>query len=595
MARLRRLALGLFALAVISLSLAVPAAVADQMPPYGITTLTSANFQIHFASDPTSLAFLSAARANDALGFAERAYATYVAMGYAPPVDDGDGNNKIEIYIDAFAGEPLAHYSGYVTPVTPAATTTAGMIHMDVNRGVLIDSTVPNKGIDGHAIAHEVFNLFEWSIYHSTDASAMWLEESTAEWAAFQVANTLDPIPSQLGESDRSLDCIGGQCGYVPPTDTLYNAYYDRTAASGWSFFQYLSEKYGNDIVRQIWNQAAVDGVGVPATAPINEVVAGKGSTLTAAFESWINARLNGNFARKGISGVLPTPFATIQTGIAGGALPPKVVAAGHLAARYVQFKPGDPANTSVTCYGASLALNVTIPSGVASAPAVFVNVFGNTVQPLTVSGNTASITVPWSTCPTSPPMYLSLPNGTTDPLVNGNEFVVSATLTIDPKSLPTVAPPPAPVKMPGSVISVPTVDAPPSIEVFGPELIQLAADTRVLRLIVSSDGVGTLRATLGPLMLGRATLRAGHNDVRFTLSASALTALRRTAAASGFLTLAPFSPSGIVGTIVTRQVEIEPAAAQAKPAAKAKPKAKVKAKAKVKPKKKTQKKALRR
>jgi hypothetical protein len=150
-------------------------------------------------------------------------------------------------------------------------------------------------------------------------------------------------------------------------------------------------------------------------------------------------------------------------------------------------------------------------------------------------------------------------------------------------------------VKMPGTVISVPTTDTPPSIDVSGPELIQLAADTRVLRLIVSSDGPGTLQAALGGLALGRSTLRAGHNDVRFTLPKSALTTLRRTSAVAGFLTLTPLSPSGIAGTILMRQVAVEPAAASAKPAAKPKAKAKVKPHAKAKPKKKIQKKALHR
>jgi hypothetical protein len=137
---------------------------------------------------------------------------------------------------------------------------------------------------------------------------------------------------------------------------------------------------------------------------------------------------------------------------------------------------------------------------------------------------------------------------------------------------------------MPGSVVSVPTVDSPPSIDVFGPELIHLEAGATQLRLIVASDGPGTLSASLSGVALGQGTLRAGHNDIRFTLSPTALKSLRRTATTAGLLTLTPLSPGGTSGASVVRQVAVDPAVAVV-PSAKAKPKAKPKTKPKGKPK----------
>jgi hypothetical protein len=591
MARLRRLALGLGALVTATLAIAVPGAVADQMPLNGMVTLTSTHFQIHFDGDYRNPDYLASARANDVLGFAERSYATYTGLGYAAPVDDGDGNGLIEIYIDKFSAEPQVHYAGYIEAL---ATPGAGAIHMDVTNGILLDPTDSTKGIDAHAVAHEVFNLFEWKIDATADP---WLQESAAEWAAFQVANTVLPTASQLGEADRSIDCIGSQCGYAQGSIAGYSAFYDRNANTGWSFFQYLSDLYGKDVVRQIWLRDFADGA-VPATQPVDEVLTSKGSSLSTAFSGWAKTRLNAGFsitpAPSNCAGsssgcaFKPLMFATISTGATAGTIPTQVLAVGHLSARYLELKPGD-GSANGSCFGATLKLNVAIPAGVTSAPTVFVT-SDSAPQSLSVSGSNATITLPWSSCSSSPSAYLALPNATLNPAVNGNEFVVTGSLTVDPNSLPTVggnAGPPPPVKMPGTVISVPTVDSPPSIDVFGPELIHLAAGSSQLRLIVASDGPGKLNASLGGVTLGQGTLRAGHNDLRFALPATALSALRRTAATAGTLTLTPLSPLGTSGTPVVRQVAVDPApAAEPNAAPKAKPVAKPKAKAK--PKKRT-------
>jgi hypothetical protein len=76
-----------------------------------------------------------------------------------------------------------------------------------------------------------------------------------------------------------------------------------------------------------------------------------------------------------------------------------------------------------------------------------------------------------------------------------------------------------------------------------------------VIRLLVESSGDGKLHATLGGIDLGSPTLRAGNNDVRLTLPA---TALRRLSAANGLLTLTAISPLGTqTGASVTRHVTI--------------------------------------
>jgi hypothetical protein len=104
---------------------------------------------------------------------------------------------------------------------------------------------------------------------------------------------------------------------------------------------------------------------------------------------------------------------------------------------------------------------------------------------------------------------------------------------------------------------------------VFGPELLTLSVSAPTIRLIVDSSGPGTVTATLGATTLGTGTLRAGNNDLRFTVPKDMLASFRRAAANGNVLTLTPMSPSGTsAGLPVTRQVVI---AAEHKAKAKAK------------------------
>jgi hypothetical protein len=116
----------------------------------------------------------------------------------------------------------------------------------------------------------------------------------------------------------------------------------------------------------------------------------------------------------------------------------------------------------------------------------------------------------------------------------------------------------PDPTTVWGTTVPVPTADIPPSIDVFGPELLQLSAKSPTIRLIIDSSGPGIVNAALGATVLGSYSLRAGNNDVRFAVPKSMLTSLRRSASAANVLTLTPVSTSGsVVGQAVTRHVVI--------------------------------------
>ena len=180
-------------------------------------------------------------------------------------------------------------------------------------------------------------------------------------------------------------------------------------------------------------------------------------------------------------------------------------------------------------CYSASLALKVALPAGVASTPYYSANMKGATAQPFTVSGSTATLTVPWNTCGGSPHAYVSLPNETNDvvpPALDGREFTVSGTVTVDKTKPAAASEAPAGVKVTGPVIQAPTTDPAPDLTLHAPELIRVSSKTRLLRFIVFSSGDGTLKATLGSTWLGSAGLHAGNNDIRFVLPTQLLKSL---------------------------------------------------------------------
>jgi hypothetical protein len=210
------------------------------------------------------------------------------------------------------------------------------------------------------------------------------------------------------------------------------------------------------------------------------------------------------------------------------------------------------------------------LPAGVATAPYYSANVKGSAPQAFGISGNTASLTVPWNTCGASPHAYVSLPNESHDVLpsvaLDGREFTVSGTVTVDKSKPASATEAPAGVKISGPVIQTPTSDPAPELTLYAPELIRVSTKTRLLRFIVFSSGDGALKATLGSTWLGSAGLHAGSNDVRYVLPTQLLKSLRKTNTPANVLMLTSYSPGGTQGTSVTRRVAMKPVPKPPKP-----------------------------
>jgi hypothetical protein len=538
-----------------SLAVGVPRAVAtDPFPTTGVATLSSEHFLIHWSRDvsPCPAATITQEQAGEILGMAERAYALYGSWGYTTPgyvadisVDDFSTGCIAHGSIPLGNPPPLDRWDAVLDPIAP------GVDEVHLNFA---------GGLEYHVIAHEVFHLFEDAVAPGAD---QWLHEGLAEWASVRAnaaAGNLELNP------DRTMDCVGSECG---------DSEFDRNGYPGWMLFEYLAETDSaynpNDPASKAVKvkavlDAAVANPGWTGTQDLSSVVAP--TTLGNFFENYTTARLTGNFTSTVLAGVLPKTQASIVVGSSSGAVSPVTLAVNHLAVRYVDLAHGADTDSG-PCYSASLALKVALPAGVATTPYYYANVKGSVAQAFTVSGTTASLTVPWNTCGASPHAYVSLPNETNDvvpPALDGHEFTVSGTVTVDKTKPAAASEAPPGAKVPGAVIQVPTTDPAPALTLHAPELIRVSTKTRLLRFIVFSSGDGTLKATLGATWLGSAGLHAGNNDIRYVLPTQLLKSLRKANTPANVLMLTSYSMGGTQGASVTRRVAMKPVPKPPKP-----------------------------
>ena len=507
-------------------------------PPMGPLTiypelLSTDHFEIHFTGElivPPNKDRINRQQAGDLGAAAERAYATFVTTwGHPAPLNDGDG--KVDIWVqDLQTATP-----GLLARVTPDVAANVS------TSWIAIDPTVLNPQQTQHVAAHELLHVLQIGTWVPADG---WLLEGSAEWGGFAV-DDYRATDGTIGLPDMSLDCDGDSCG-----DDDYEA----GGYSRWPFFQYLSERFGNTIVRDVFAKGAA--LADPAKTGgqlLDATLVDKGSTLPDAFNDYTLVNVAGGFGAAVLKGLAPTAYSTTLTGASTGALPVQRVSVDHLAARYLKLARG--AGVGTQCYAATLSLTVAIPVGSASKPAFFSSALGSAGQRLAVNGSTASLTVPWDTCTGSAAGYLALPNASST--ADSQWFTVSGSLTVDLKTPATPAAPPSPLYT-GPTVAGPAADLAPSILVYGAELLRVPAATRVLRLIVFSSGAGQLRGALGGKAVGTAQLRAGNNDVRFKLSAAQIGSLRAAGSnASRTLALTSLSPQGATGTTVTRKVSV--------------------------------------
>ena len=533
--------LALLALACASAAFAAGPASAAPRPAVGYPeVLTTEHFQIHYTGELTFPPVLPNPDrildqdAGDLAALAEEAYATLLGWGYPAPLDDGDG--RVDIWVQ---DQPDDGTIGFASPDGVGSTSTAW---------ISIDPTMVRSR---HVIAHEVLHAIQMGLWMPADA---WLLEGSAEWVGFQLDGYAPfgvPLPASYAAPDLSLDCVGDACG---------NDLYEIGGYSRWTFFQYLSERFGATFARDVLaTGAALADPAQTGTQLLSATLAARGTTLGDVFNDYTAVHAAGGYAAPALKGIPPAAHSTVSTGSVTGVLPVHRVSVNHLAARYLKLSRGAAAGP---CYAAMLSLTVALPAGIAAKPVFHSPSLGAAAVPLAVNGSTASLSVPWDTCFGGADGYLALPNPSLT--ADSRQFTVSGSLAVDLTTPASPTAPPSPLYT-GPTVSAPGGEKAPSILVYGAELLRVPAATRVLRLIVFSSGTGKLRATVGKTVVGTQRLRAGNNDLRFRLPVRVTRSLStkgRRQAATARLTLTSLSAQGATGKSVVRRVAV---AAQAK------------------------------
>jgi hypothetical protein len=505
-------------------------------------TLQTEHFQIHFTG---SLALDGGVHATirqyvgEFAATAEWAHDTYRSWGYPAYVNDGD--NRIDVYVHDFEhSHAAADLVAFAEPIGAGATAAP---RIDINVDFIRDP---------QTAAHQAFHALQMAMYAPAPD---WFAQATADWAAFRLRGypipVVTPAPPVFHQPDASLDCD-------PATTTVWPGKwvqrpcgltgYEAAGYTRWTFFQYLQERFGADIVKDAWTRVQTQASpSYDGDDAVRDALAAKNSSLTDVFNDYSIAMLTGNFQTALLKNVTPVVYATVITPESGGAIPELRVAVNRLASRFVSLKA--PVQTDTACYEATLGLTITLPANVTSRPHIYATKT-KTATALSVSGTTATATIPWDTCSSEFPAYLSLPNSSQS--LDARTFVVNATVTVDKTKVMTKTPPPAAATVTGIVIAAPTEDPAPTIYLYAPEVLRVAADASLLRLVVFSTGAGRIRATFNGSDLGTSTVRAGANDLRFRLPAASA---RRVLASQSVLELTALSPTGAPGTTFVQKI----------------------------------------
>jgi hypothetical protein len=318
------------------------------------------------------------------------------AFGFDAPISGPDG--QIDIYVYEFRASTAY---GITEPLTPEADQSESRVLLRASRAADVAIT-----------AHEIFHVLQDSVWVP---GGVFLDEATAEWAqqrAFPEAGY-----TQTFEPSVPLDCVD---------DSLC----PEAGYQSWSFFEFLAERYGAGIVREVYEQARTlrvvrDG-GPPGLAAISAALVARGSSLGVAFRGFALANILGDFTLESLrdsGAALFTETRTLRTGTKDGRLPRRRFSVDHLATTYVPVR-GGTAGRPGRCRKATLRLDITGPASDAFAGA---SVGEAKPRSIAVTGGRGRLTLrSWSTCGRAE-LMLALINGS--PNADDKAFTVKATL----------------------------------------------------------------------------------------------------------------------------------------------------------------------
>jgi hypothetical protein len=193
-------------------------------------------------------------------------------LGYRAPLSDGSkgGGPQLDVYLKDLGGRGIY---GYCAPETRVKNHTASgycVLDNDFSQAQFPNAT-PTDNLTVTA-GHEFFHAIQFGYDYNEDR---WMMESTATWMEERVATAVN-------DNRQYFETSPIYAPYVPLD--LFSSQYTFQYGS-WVWWEYLSSKYGNKIVKKTWDEAGSlkkDG-GKNSIAALEKVLKKKGG-LTKTF-----------------------------------------------------------------------------------------------------------------------------------------------------------------------------------------------------------------------------------------------------------------------------------------------------------------------
>ncbi len=249
-------------------------------------------------------------------------------MGFRPPPGDGrhGGDGRFDVYLKDLGSQGLYGYCAPEYRVPGLRQVASGYCVLDDDFARQQYGENPMVSLRVTA-AHEFFHAVQFGYDFREDP---WLLESTATWMEERVADGADDnrryLPyGQVARPGTSLDLFD---------PTGFNQY------GNWTFWEYLGERFGKDVVRAVWRQAgAYDGAPDRySVAALRSVLARHGG-LAPAFAAYASAATApAHFFDEGAT----WPASTSRPGRLGTAdrRASTSLRINHLAARNIDVRP---------------------------------------------------------------------------------------------------------------------------------------------------------------------------------------------------------------------------------------------------------------
>lgn len=209
------------------------------------TPVCGTNVCVHYVTSTPDAA--TPAWVATTLGVMEEVYAGTTAMGFLPPSADGlrGGDSRLDVYLKDFKAKSPGVY-GFCSaedpkPLPATYTSAAGYC--------VLDNDFAPEEYGGQAAwnslrvtaAHEFFHAVQYTYDVGEDR---WFMESTATWMEERLYNDVNDNRQYLRVSQMAAP-------YIPLDTYAAGAHY-----GNWIFWEYLSTRFGTDIVRKVWTKA---------------------------------------------------------------------------------------------------------------------------------------------------------------------------------------------------------------------------------------------------------------------------------------------------------------------------------------------------